>query len=221
MKPPDFPFKKSIWLLPLVIAVCTLLGVTSCKDEKKPALVLPKVKLTGINATCVELSKAQIESEWISTGQAGSISYIGFYTSYNWLTGGDFTVHALAFDINNNRIGNSILLTTGTSCNVMLPPLSIGENIINMSELDILDGQGQLKDFEKILLTPRKFVPVDPVITGEYLQYEMNVISKGGPGPNRFGLPCPPCQYCKPPNCDTVIIDAPLKKPGPPDTTGN
>jgi hypothetical protein len=217
MQPQKLTIAKSFWLLLVALGALFIIVGNSCadKDKKQIEAEMPVAKISGMDVTCVELPRTAIVTEWANPGLLSKISYVDFFTSYDWLTG-SFSVKAQAYDAGNNRVGNPISLSPGSNCSSKLPSLGIGENIINMSDLGIVDLQGQLINFEKILLNPRKFVPIDPSIFGDYLQYEVNVITSQGPGPDKVTLPCPPCQYCKPPNCDTTIIEAPVALP---DTT--
>lgn len=213
--------KKSVWLLSVTTCICLVIVFSSCQnEEKKPVLpALPVAKASDMDLSCVQLPRAKVKSEWADPGYLPSVSYLDFFTDYNWLTG-KYEVAVVAYDAANNRLGGPVTLNKGNNCDISLPPLGVGENIINMADLDIVDQNGKLKDFDNIQLTPRKYIPMGPGPSGEYLQYGVVVVSSSGPGVSRFTLPCPPCQYCKPPNCDTVIIDSPLSLPTN-DTTGN
>lgn len=213
--------KKSMWLLSITTVVCLLTVFSSCNNkEKKPVMPeLPKVKASNMALSCVELTKSKVQAAWADPGYLASINYVDFYTDYNGLTG-KFEVVAVAYDAANNRLGGPVTLAKGDKCDISLPPLSIGENTISMADLGILDPTGKLKDFDKIRLTPRKYISVNPGTLGEYLQYSVVVESPTGPGISRYTLPCPPCQYCKPPNCDTIFSDD-LAIPTNSDTTGN
>lgn len=199
----------------VALAALLLFMLISCKgkkEDKKPVLPVPETKITGISATCVELSKTQVDDEWVKTGYLSNISYVAFFTNYDGATG-SFHAYALAFDNKNKRLGNLISLTPGSNCSTPLPTLAIGENTIDMSVLGITDPSGQLTNFTKVVLTPRKYVPTMPGPVGDYLQYTLVVETPEGPSGERFTLPCPPCQYCRPPSCDTaIIIEDPLKK---------
>lgn len=215
MLPMQVSRHKKAGLFSVALTTLFLFMLISCKgkkEDKKPLPPVPETKITGISATCVELSKKQVEDEWVKTGHLSNINYVAFFTNYDGATG-SFEVFAQAYDKKNNRLGNLISLTPGTNCPHTLPSLAIGENIIDMSVLSITDPSGQLTDFTKVVFTPRKYVPTMPGPVGDYLQYTFVVETPEGPSSERFSLPCPPCQYCRPPNCDTaVIIESPQKK---------
>jgi hypothetical protein len=217
MRTNPFQFKKCSWLPATFFIIISLGVISSCNNEKKEKKMMPLIKGSGINASCFELPKSQIQSAWADPGYLGKINYVVFYTSLDPATQ-TLSVQALAFDNNNSSLGSPITLTKGKNCSLRLPSLAIGENIISMSELGIVNA-GQLTAFDYILLTPKKFTPTPPTpVDGDYLSYDAEV--KGGsiPSESRPTLPCPPCQYCKPQSCDTVILNDTIPAPQP--TTG-
>lgn len=162
------------------------------------------LKDANINASCFELPKDKIQTAWVDPGYLSSIDYVVFYTT--WLPLTDvFEVQVMAYDINNNSLGSPITLAKGSGCAITLPPLAIGENIITLAELGIVNS-GQLGNFDHVLVTPQRFNPPPP-ITGEYLNYNTQVIGGTTPAESAPTLPCPPCQYCKPPTCDTAVMN--------------
>ena len=210
MQRSKFSFKKSIELsLSVVIAVALLLNISSCKGKK-----------ADFGPSCIILENTTINNAWVtpgytSPGSSNIIDYLKFITAYNPITG-DFKVSVQAFKGDNSKIGGLVKLNTGVGCPVTLPPVSVGENIIDLSTLDILETNGTLKNFDYIKLTPKVYVYEHE----NYLTFAIEVVT-GGVGAERPSpLPCPPCDYCKPPCVDAISKDITDSIPNSKDSMG-
>jgi len=206
--------KKSSWLLPLVIAVCSMLIISSCgkQEEKAP------------DGTCITLSRAKINNAWGKPGHLKDISYLTFITSYNPVNH-KFEVSVQAYKADYSAIGDLVKLAVGKSCPTNLPPILIGVNNQDFLALNIVDTTTtpwKLKDFTYIDFTP----VVDKLSCGTYnlnlLKYKTSV-EGGGEGIPKIDiitLPCPPCINCRP-VCEDYdsTITLPPPPPAPVDTS--
>ncbi|MFZ1263256.1 MAG: hypothetical protein WAT34_07060, partial [Chitinophagaceae bacterium] len=131
-----FPVNKRIWLLPLIVAVFSLFGISSCK-EKAP------------KGSCIALTKSQIIKAWEKSGHLKNIDYLTFITCYNPISH-EIHTGVQAYNKLYQPIGSYVNLTTGDAWNDTLPPVAVGKNNLDFVELDILDKTGNLKDFAYI-----------------------------------------------------------------------
>lgn len=162
-------------LLPLTF----ILTLSSC-DEKAP------------NGSTIAMTKSMINKKWVNPGIVKDIEYITFVTFYNPLTH-KINVSAQAFSKDYKEVGSILKLTTGDAWNDTLPPVAVGINNIYFNKLDILNGEGGLKDFSYVNLTP--------YADGGYLYFDTKVIAKDGKSQTVSILtayPCPPCLNCIP-----------------------
>ena len=159
------------------------------------------------NMNCVILTKAQIQTwvdnGWTSPGNPNFITILQFTPTYDIQNGKDILVTAFALKDTNDIIPNSGKhLDVDSACAYNLPAFSMGRNYFDFDSLKITDTAGMLKDFNFIRLTPKA-----DSSSNDVLYFNLQVIKKTYPGnadsviTQSLLLPCPPCQYCRPPNC--------------------
>ncbi len=203
--------KNRIWmqLLPVAIAVVSLLTISSCKEkkEKKKALVT--------SPSCMMLTKTDI-NQWVTNGYTDTsaanknrIIWLRFITSWKGAgTEFDVKVEGLRDDKDRNSIvsGSETKLTSGSSCIISLPAaIGLSSNSCKLSDLNILEPNGTLKsNFDYLLLTPEAN-PTDP----NYMSFKMTVFYTAGSTPEGGTLPCPPCINCKYPCPDDCPLPCP------------
>jgi hypothetical protein len=181
----QFSFKKSIWLLLLVVAAFLFLSISSCNENnEKP----PK-------GSCISLSKSKIEKAWGDYIKQGKIDYLSFITFYNPLNH-EINVSVQAFKKIDEKhyqpIGPFVKLLSESGCADLLPKVRVGENIATPIDLEILIDSVHLKDFAYLALTPYS--------KEGNLAYNTKVIDKNYKVLSATGgtLPCPPCVNCRP-----------------------
>ncbi len=193
--------------MPLTIAAFLMLTIASCKGKKE--------NFAGMDVSCAVLLQEKMKNAWETPGHLKSIDYLTFYSSYN-RGSGKFDVGVQAFKKDNSKIGSYVDLTAGAGCNVSLPMgTAIGENNIELADLDILKDPSTLKDFDYVKLTP-KICPESDI---NFMCFDVEIVTGGVGSPVERGtLPCPPCPYCKPPcAADAKKIDTLMNSK---DTTG-
>ena len=113
-------FKKNIWVLSLVIAIFSLLNISSCnaKDE-------------SVKGQCITLSRSKIIKSWVNDGYMEDIDYLKFITYYNSINH-EFQVYVQAYKkvskVEYQPIGPLVKLNTGGSCPSDLPPMMVSDN---------------------------------------------------------------------------------------------
>jgi hypothetical protein len=216
MKKNLFLPEKKNWQIPSLLAVIfLLLSTPSCNDNKTG-----KTDVVADAASCIVLTKTQINSKWIPAFTKPGIppdkQLVGLklFSSYNPITQG-YDVKIVGVNASSNTLGDLFTLSSGVACGISLPALSTGQsNDVSFSKLGIIKADGTLVDkFDKIVFTPY------PYKIGEvdYLAYNVDVIV----GDTRRGvesaLPCPPCQNCRP-IPEGCLIQADTTKDNPIDT---
>lgn len=183
-------------LLPYLIIAFLLTGLFSCKGKTTAALFE--------EPTPVKLLHGQVRTAW-PKGQIKNIDYISFYTTYNKITG-EYEVIFQAYDAAHKRVGGDKKLKKRNYDPVSFPSaLGIGDNLISLKELDIIDASGNLKDFDSIRLT--KNVYTEPGTQNVYLQYAVEVFPLPAVMDVKYTLPCPPCYNCRPVPEDCAVIN--------------
>lgn len=209
MEKKQFSFKKNTGVLLLTVFVFLLSGITSCNEKKGDT---ETAQFTDMDLSCFILSKTKIANAWPTEEELKSIDYFTFYPSYDAMSK-KFSVAVQAFRSDHTQVGGSVALDKGAGCPIKLPYLGTGRNNIDMSVLDILDGS-TLKNFDNIKLTPVSF-------QSAYLSFDVEVVSGGVGRPTAKGaLPCPPCDYCKPP-CIIILEPTDTLPPNPMSDTLN
>lgn len=195
--------KKSLKSVPaiLIITGLCLFYIISCKDQETGS----GEKLTAEQAAqCnTRLTRQKIADAW-GPEELKSIQYLVFYSSFDRMTQ-TFNVVVRAFKSDNSAVGNYVALSQNTDCTFDFDNVAIGENIIDLKDLEILEGNGSLKNFDYIKLTPQVYPKDD-----SFVNFDVDVYTGGVGGETKsFTLPCPPCYYCRPipPDCsyDTTI----------------
>ena len=200
MQTSHLSFKKSIWgSLSLLLALVSLLSISSCNGGKE--------KEEDFGPSCVTMQKSKIQNVWVEQnftqpGGADLIVWLKFGTSYGG-AGTNFMVNVQGLRADYSEIaGSTFNLSTGATCLATLPPnIAIGSNSILLSDLDILESNGTLKsDFNYVKLTPQAY-PRDT----DFMNFTVDVIAGGITLERPETRPCPPCQYCKPPDCPEIV----------------
>jgi len=199
MQTGHFSLKQGIWiLLSPVIVIAFLLSISSCtnKDEK-----------ADFGTSCVTLSSQEIQDYWVdkgytTPGATDLIEALEFTTIYDRFTG-SLNVYVRGIKSDDNPVsGSDIDLYTSTSC-TMPPDIAIGTNFLDISQLDILNKEGKLRNFNYIRFTPQAFPE-----NRSFMNFSVAVVSGTGTEEKGGTLPCPPCEYCRPPcpTDDTLIV---------------
>ncbi len=194
--------KRKVWiLLPVAIVFLSLLGVSSCNENKKKTDAQATLA-DGVNPTCMTLIRTRINN-WIpqytkpNNPEVNKISVIKFYPTYNPVTG-SYDITARAYNMNNASLGSSLSLSAGVACGVNLPQLLLGQSYdVSLNDLQIINNaDGNLvTDFDKIILTPDVYY--DNGLN--FLKFKIGVKIGDVIQARPDVLPCPPCVYCKPP----------------------
>lgn len=190
MQPIQFLPGKRLWpILPFSILAFILLNITAC-EEKAP------------KEGCITLSRSQVKKAWVNPGftEPGSkdqISYLKFITCYNPVNK-EFNMNAQAFKGDYTPIGKLVKLKTGNSCPADLPTFVIGEINYDFSNFEIIDSAGNLKDFGYINIIPKIDYYQGIGIMGIRIQVMDKTGKTTAPIDPPQGLPCPPCENCRP-----------------------
>ena len=183
------------------VAIISMLSLSffSCKDETRN---FTKTEADDSEVSCMTLTKAQIEDEWVTKYTASTnppetkIKVLKFYAYYNPETK-NYSVSVQAFNDSDKSLGNLIDLNRGRGCDTTLPALLTSKSYdIELSSLQMLNPDGTLIEFfTKLIITPASYE-----IGGLYfLKLDMAVVTEDGSTSRGSGLPCPPCINCNPP----------------------
>lgn len=198
------------------LMVIFLLGlfISSCK-EKKDNNFRDKAgnKYTLADVNCFQLFYSDLEkweqNGWTKPGTSTSIEKILFSPR----PGVDpTTIEVIAYPLDSKGAhlpDGDLKMYRNKTCFEGIDNISFAMNYVDFRPLGIVDESGYLTDFSFIRLTPIN-VPT------QALTFDLDVIKKSsGVEQSRYHIvsnPCPPCQYCNPPNCPP---------PQPIDTTSN
>lgn len=155
---------------------------------------------------CVMLSRAQVQawvdSGWTKPGSSDEIKNImlQFFSPDVAKSNSNMSLigyPALAPD--NVKQGGKVELQVDNTCTVQSfsGPVIFGNNEVLISNLDILNPDGTLKDFEFIRFTPQQTTKF-----GQYMTFKVETVNKGTAklsGGDGGTFPCPP--MCCPPSC--------------------
>lgn len=211
MQTKQFALKKGTWqYLPIIIAVLSLVIISSCKGGKKSK-----------NPTCVKLTKEQVQN-WVKKGytDTANIDYmpvLRFTTAYAG-PGAEFRVFVIGQRKDYSLITESLTelkpVDTCDKKNIKLTDYIYSGTIpVDLRDLNILNPNGKVKDsLQYVSLFPYDWA--DPKTKINFLAYDFTVMMNGGviirplTAEKGVGLPCPPCPNCpvggcpKPPTCE-------------------
>lgn len=211
-----------LWLtIPFSVVLVIVTGTSSCTDKKSSGssfhFSYDSLKTKFDNATCITLTKSQIEKEWTpaftdpGNEEKDKIKVIKFFTDVS-SSGQSFTVTAQAYNVDDYPLGKLITLGSGENCGKTLPPYLRGiSNQYVFSELNITNtSDGELKDgFKQLILDPYTYL--DGV--NYFLAFKIYVDDGSIPRAMGNSLPCPPCINCKlcpkicDNKCDTTVSE--------------
>lgn len=195
--------KRSIPLLFLVVLSYLLIYAPSCKSEDK------KTPQTVAGA-CAVLTSTDIQDSWVNPGytrpgSANEIDTIDILASYDPVTT-EFTIYVQGVKQGGDVVsGSDIKIFEGTSCK---PPALTSiplHNYFSIANLDILKNDGNLKNFNYIVFTPKEYQKEKNIMA-----FDLSVVSSDGTSQLKGeSLPCPPCYNCKPipENCQIEPMD--------------
>lgn len=201
----------------LVLTTLSLaLFITSCNsgDKKKEESPTNLRQATpdgagtaeGFQMNCVMLSRAQVQawvdSGWTRPGSEGEIKDImmQFYSADVSQMGSNMQMMGYpAMTPDNVKKTGQVILDIAKDCGPVsfTGPVVFGNNEVIISDLDILNPDGTLKDFDHIRFTPQQVEKFKPYITFKVEVVKGTTAREAGGGGS---LPCPP--YCCPPWCD-------------------
>jgi hypothetical protein len=185
---------------------------TSCnsgdKKKEEPANVTKQTVdgAQGFQMNCVMLSRAQVQA-WVDSGwtKPGSDNQIKdimlqFYSADASQLGSNLQMMGYpAMAPDNVKRGGMVILDVDKNCSVkgFTGPVVFGNNEAIISNLNILNADGSLKEFDYIRFTPQQVEKFSPYITFNIdVMKGGEVMAGGGSGGT---IPCPP--MCCPPTC--------------------
>ncbi|MBL7730527.1 MAG: hypothetical protein JNM88_05065 [Chitinophagaceae bacterium] len=184
--------KRLLAKLFLFFAVALLLTTSSCNNDDSGG------GDAEIKVNCVKLTKDQVQ-KWVSAGwtnpaDSNRIKDIVLQFYFDGNMGEDAKLKLVGYpgqSADQVIVAGKTVLDADTSCQatVISGETIFSDNMISLKALDILDEQGQLKDFDYIRFTPERY-PADRT----YINYKVEVVIKGVPkaveGDGTW--PCPP-----------------------------
>jgi hypothetical protein len=203
MQKNQFFQKKILFLLSSVLFVFALLSISSCnnKEKGKPP------KAAGSKMNCVILTQAQVQG-WDDKdpAHANNKSWVKkillqFYSADGSNASNNMQLVAYpGKDMTDAGSYGGNILSIDTTC-VALPlngPTIFANNWIDADSLKIIKPNGDLEDFDFVRFRPTYEFP-------PFINFAIEIVRTGKGKPNTllsYGTsPCPPCQYCRPPNC--------------------
>jgi hypothetical protein len=185
--------------------------ITSCNNEDKKKTETTPLRQSGTGAegfqmNCVMLTRAQVQawvdSGWTKPGSADEIKDIilQFYSADASQMNSNLQLMGYpAMTPDNVKKGGLVTLADDKTCTAksFTGPVLFGNNEVIINNLDILNPDGTLKEFDYIRFTPQQIEKYSPYIT-----FNIEVVTGGQARAESGGggsLPCPP--YCCPPDC--------------------
>lgn len=183
----------------LIILSVTLQVFSSCKDKEDEKVTRELNQNASDTASfkmnCLVLTKAQVQT-WVDSAGPKKLKtlLLQFHTSGS--AGIKTNMQLIAYpgeNINNAGAYGQTLLSIDTSCSGMpFTAATFPNNVTDLVDAGILDANGTVKDFDRVLFKPSgKFAPM--------LSFSIEVIKNNMTIMAKETNPCPPCQYCNPP----------------------
>ncbi len=155
------------------------LFVNSCNNKEE--------KQDYLDTDCMILTYAKVK-DWADAGTLGTADSLKFFTS-DMGPGFDTDVVAYLSSKGSTYSNSGTELARGVDCEQRLPSgTRIELTQIKLSELGILEANGDLKRFNFIRLTPGSKM----IEGGMYLAYEVSVKNSAGEAKVGWADPCPP-----------------------------
>ena len=192
--------KKAIAYFLACLFIIVFTGCNSNKkvDDKKTGI--EPTAATTFKMNCVRLEKSQIQawvdSGWTNPSYANRIRTLlfQFYTAYG--TNASQNMQLITYpgkSFVDVRVTGRANLAIDTTCTplILSGAAILANNSINIKDLNILNADGSLKDFDFLRLRPVQG-------PGEYVSFEMEVVKVVAEKENILTMmathPCPP--YC-------------------------
>jgi hypothetical protein len=204
----DLPMlKKNKLLFPTILVLVVSMCFISCVDADEPEFNYVAANLRE-DPKPFKLKKGQIN--W-NQAERRAVDYLNFFTVYN-RPKGEVEVYVQAYNATFNQVGKTMRLKKRNNNPIQFPSIGIDQNIIQIQDLPIIDGSGNLITFDSLQLTPTTYT--DPRTGQQYLQYGIVIYSNGRETKEAvYTLPCPPCWNCKPREASCVDADARVTAP--------
>ncbi len=176
--------------------------IPACKGKKSVGSGKALFADSTFGIQSLKLSKAAVQqwvdSGWTNPADTNKINklLIQFY-SVNPSTSDHLQLLVYpGKNMMNVHLGGQQVLTVDSSSGKVgiNQPIVFANNVIDLSAIGIIKGDGTLTNFDYVI-----FKPV--LAHAPYLVFAVSVVTAGTAAYKVDTNPCPPCEYCNPPNC--------------------